>query len=170
MAESVTHFLQEYLSPELVVFFISMLPVLELRGGLIASVLLGVPWYIAAPLCILGNAIPVPFIIFFIERILGYLKDHGPIQKFARAIEARAMRKGAEMMEKYPHRVQLGLLAFVGIPLPVTGAWTGSLIAALLGISPKRSFPAIFAGIGCACVIMLVLTYLIPGLFGFTVS
>ena len=147
-----------------------MLPILELRGGLIAAALLGVPWYIAAPLCILGNAIPVPFIIFFIERILNYLKDHGPIKKLARAIEKRGMRKGAELMEKYPHRVQLGLFVFVGIPLPITGAWTGSLIAALLGISPKRSAPAIFGGILSACVIMLVLTYLVPGLFGFTVS
>lgn len=169
MTESVVHFLREYLSPELVIFFISMLPILELRGGIIAGMLLGVPWYIAAPICILGNAIPVPFIIFFIERILGYLKDHGPIQKFARAIEARAMRKGTEMMKKYPHRVQLGLFAFVAIPLPVTGAWTGSLIAALLGIPPKRSAPAIILGICSACVIMLVLTYLIPGLFGFTI-
>ena len=169
MAESVAHFLQEYLSPELVIFFISMMPILELRGGLIAAFLLGVPWYIAAPICILGNAIPVPFIIFFIERILGYLKDHGPIKKLARAIEARGMKKGTEMMEKYPHRVQLGLFIFVGIPLPVTGAWTGSLIAALLGIQPKRSAPAIFLGIVSACVIMLILTYLIPGMFGFTV-
>ena len=85
----------------------------------------------------------------------------------ARAIENKGMKKGRQMMEKYPHRIQLGLFAFVGIPLPVTGAWTGSLIAALFGIEPKRSAPAIALGVAAACIIMLALTYLVPGLFGF---
>ncbi len=169
MAQTVTEFLQaHHISPYLIIFIISMLPILELRGGLIAASILGLPWYIAAPICVVANFIPVPFIIFFIERILCWLKDHGgPLKGFARWVEEKGMKKGAQMMEKYPHRIQLGLFAFVGIPLPVTGAWTGSLIAALFGIEPKRSAPAIGLGICAACVIMLVLTYLVPGLFGF---
>ena len=170
MVETVVSFLQNYIYPELSIFIISILPVMELRGGLIAAALFGIPWHIAAPVCIIGNALPIPFIIIFIERVLRYLKNHGPLKEFAHAIEERGIRKGREMVNKYPHRIQLGLLIFVGIPLPMTGAWTGALIAALLGFSPQRSAPIIFLGICMACVIMLVLTYLIPGLFGFVMD
>ena len=75
MAQSITEYLvSHHISPYLIIFIISMLPILELRGGLIAASFLGLPWYAAAPVCILGNIIPVPFIIFFIERILGWLR------------------------------------------------------------------------------------------------
>lgn len=167
MAETVTHFLQESGIPaELIIFIISLLPILELRGGMLAATILHVPFLVAAPICIIANMIPVPFIIFFIERILRYLKDHGPIKRFARWIEAKGMKKGAEFMEKHPEGVKLGLFLFVAIPLPGTGAWTGSLIAALMGLPPKKSAPFICLGVVGACAIMSVLTYLIPGLFG----
>lgn len=168
MAETVTQFFEQHGIPaELIIFIISLLPILELRGGMIAAALLGVDWLVAVPICIIANFIPVPFIIFFIERILGYLKDHGPLKKFARWIENKGMTKGRALMEKHPRRIQLGLFLFVGIPLPVTGAWTGSLIAALFGLPPKRSAPAIGLGICLACAIMSIITYFIPGLFGF---
>lgn len=166
MLETMTHFFQEFLSPKLVVFFISMLPILELRGGLIAASLLGVPWFEAAPIAIIANVIPVPFIIFFIERILNYLAYHGPIKKLAKKLIEKGVNGGETMVAKYPTRVQLGLFLFVAIPLPGTGAWTGALIAALLGVSPKKSFLPILLGILTACVIMLILAYALPGAFG----
>lgn len=166
MAATVTEFLAQYnIPPELIIFIISLLPILELRGGMLAATLLGVDWIVAAPICIIANMIPVPFIIFFIERILGYLKDHGPIKKFARWIEAKGMKKGREFMEKHPSGVKFGLFLFVAIPLPGTGAWTGSLIAALMGLPPKQSAPFICLGVIGACAIMSVIAYLIPGFF-----
>lgn len=165
MAQRLTAFLRKYISPELVVFIISMLPILELRGGILAASILDLPWFKAAIICIIGNIIPVPFIILLIERILKFLKDHGPIKKLATVIWDKGTTQGARMMEKYPQRIQLGLFLFVAIPLPGTGAWTGSLIAALLGISPKRSAPVICLGVLSACVIMLGLCYLFPSVF-----
>lgn len=162
IVQSIGEFLRTYLSPELVVFLISLLPILELRGGLIAAALFGLPWWKAALISVVGNIIPVPFIIFFIERILRFLKDHGPLKKFARWIEEKGMRKGQELMEKYPTRVKLGLFLFVAIPLPGTGAWTGSLIAALMGLKPKESAPFIGLGVLGACLIMSFITYVIP--------
>lgn len=164
---SISAFLERYLSSEVIVFIISLMPILELRGGLIVAKLLGVDWLIAAPIAIIANALPVPFIIFFIERILAFLKDHGPIKKFAAWIENRGRSAGAKLQEKYSKTLWVGLFLFVAIPLPGTGAWTGSLVAALLGLDPKKSMIPIFCGILGACVIMSVIAYIIPGAFGF---
>lgn len=167
MAESISSFLEKYLSPELVVFIISMLPILELRGGLlVAGPIFHMPWYIAAPIAIVGNILPVPFIIFFIERILNFLKEHGPIKKFAGWIENKGRSAGEKLKEKHSASLWLGLFLFVAIPLPGTGAWTGSLAAALLGLKPKFSAPPICLGVLGACVIMLIISYVIPGAFG----
>lgn len=166
MAQAVSEFLNQYLSPELVVFIISLLPILELRGGLIAAKLLGVPWLTAYPISIIGNIIPVPFIIFFIERILGFLKNHGPIKRFAAFIEEKGRKAGQKLQAKYPKSLMLGLFLFVAIPLPGTGAWTGSLAAALLGLKPAKSAPVICLGVVGASIIMSILAYLIPGAFG----
>lgn len=167
MAESVALFLEKYLSPEVIVFIVSMTPILELRGGLIVAKLLGVPLAVAWPLAVVANMIPVPFIIFFIERILRFLQKHGPIKKFATSIETKGRKLGAEMEEKYSKKLSLGLFLFVAIPLPGTGAWTGALIAALLGLKPRRSAPPICLGVLGASIIMVTLTYLVPGIFGF---
>lgn len=167
MAETLTNFLQGYgIPPELVVFIISLMPILELRGGLIASSILGLPWLKSVIICVIGNIIPVPFIIFFIEKILDFLKEHGPIKKFAAWIENKGRTAGAKLQEKYPTQLQLGLLLFVGIPLPGTGAWTGSLAAALLGLKPSKSAPAIGLGVLLAAAIMSVLAYAFPAMIG----
>jgi uncharacterized membrane protein len=164
--QNITAFLGRYLSAELIVFLVSLTPVLELRGGLIVASLLGVPLYVAAPIAILGNIIPVPFIIFFIERILLFLKGHGPIKRFAAWVEGKGRSAGEKLSAKYPRSLYLGLFLFVAIPLPGTGAWTGSLAAALLGMKPKKSAPFIFLGVLGACVIMSFLAYAVPGAFG----
>ena len=148
-------------SREMIVFIISMIPILELRGGLLAAgpAFLNVPMWRAIPICIIGNLIPVPFILLFITKIFTWLKGTKHLKPFVEKMENRAMNK-KEQIEKYEF---WGLLLFVGIPLPGTGAWTGSLIAALLGIKFKKAFPAVFLGIILASVIMTLLSYTVIG-------
>jgi uncharacterized membrane protein len=142
-----------------------MLPVVELRGGLPYAAIRGVPVAWAFIICFAGNILPVPFILFFIRKIFAYLKRFKHIGKLVTKIEKRAIAKSDTVRKNQ----LLGLFLFVAIPLPGTGAWTGSLIAAILNLPIKKSFPAIALGVLCAGVIMVVLSYLIPGLF-FTLS
>lgn len=145
---------------EALVFIISMIPILELRGGLlVAGPLLGVPIETAIPLCIIGNIIPVPFILLLITPIFNWMKGTKKLKPLVDKLEARAMSK-KDQIEKYEF---WGLALFVGIPLPGTGAWTGSLIAALLGMKFKKAFPAVIVGIIMATIIMCVVSY---GLLG----
>ena len=146
---------------ELIIFIISMIPILELRGGLLAAgpAFLNVPMWRAIPICIIGNLIPVPFILLFITKIFTWRKGTKHLKPFVEKMENRAMNK-KEQIEKYEF---WGLLLFVGIPLPGTGAWTGSLIAALLGIKFKKAFPAVILGILLASFIMTVLSYTVIG-------
>lgn len=167
MLETVLSFFQESVNPKVLVFLISLLPILELRGALIAASLLGGPWQVAAPLAVVGNLLPVPFIIYFIESILNFLAIRGPIQKIASKLIQKGRAGGEKMLAKYPNQLMLGLFLFVAIPLPGTGAWTGALIAALLGLPPRKSILPIALGIMVACLLMLLLTYFVPGLFGF---
>ncbi len=146
------------LSPEGVVFFISMLPLLELRGGILAASFLQVDYIRAALICLLGNIIPIPFILLFITPIFDRLKKTKLFRPMVEKLEAKAMGK-SEQIQKYEF---LGLLLFVGIPLPGTGAWTGALIAALMDIKLKKAVPAIFLGIMLALMIMSILGYGIP--------
>ena len=167
MLETVLSFFQESVNPKVLVFLISLLSILELRGALIAASLLGFPWQVAAPLAVVGNLLLVPFIIYFIESILNFLAIRGPIQKIASKLIQKGRAGGEKMLEKYPNQLMLGLFLFVAIPLPGTGAWTGALIAALLGLPPRKSILPIALGIMVACLLMLLLTYFVPGLFGF---
>lgn len=145
---------------EALVFIISMIPILELRGGLlVAGPLLGVPIETAIPLCIIGNVIPVPFILLLITPIFNWMKGTKKLKPLVDKLEARAMSK-KDQIEEYEF---WGLVLFVGIPLPGTGAWTGSLIAALLGMKFKKAFPAVIVGIIMATIIMCVVSY---GLLG----
>ena len=132
------------LGKEAIVFVISMIPILELRGALlVAGPLLGVPVSTAIPLCVIGNIIPVPFILLLITPIFNWMKGTKRLKPLVDKLEAKAMSK-SDKIEKYEF---WGLVLFVGIPLPGTGAWTGSLIAALLGIRFKKAFPAVIIGI-----------------------
>lgn len=145
---------------EAIVFIISMIPILELRGALlVAGPLLGVPVSTAIPLCIIGNIIPVPFILLLITPIFRWMKGTKLFKPMVTKLEAKAMSK-SDRIEKYEF---WGLVLFVGIPLPGTGAWTGSLIAALLGIKFKKAFPAVLVGICMATVIMWFVSYVLLG-------
>ncbi len=151
--------LSPFISAEAVVFFISMIPILELRGGLLAASLLKIAPQIAIPLCIIGNIIPIPFILLFIRQIFKLMKKTKVFRGLIMKLENRAMGK-SDKIKKYEF---WGLLFFVGIPLPGTGAWTGALIASLLEIDIKKSSLAILGGIFLASVIMYVFSYLLVG-------
>lgn len=166
MVQAVIDFLSVYISPKLMVFIISMLPILELRGGLIAASILNIPWFEAAVISIIGNCLPIPVILLFVKKVLGWLKNTKLFHRLAHKYEAKALKKGGELLQKYPGRIMFALYVFVAIPLPMTGAWTGALIAAFLDFPLKRSFAAIAAGVMTAAVIMLTLAYLMPALFG----
>lgn len=151
--------LSQFISPEGAVFIISMIPILELRGGLLAASLLKIPAVKAIPICIAGNIIPIPFILLFIRQIFKWLKKTKLFRGLIIKLENRAMGK-SDQIKRYEF---LGLLLFVGIPLPGTGAWTGSLIASLLEVDIKKSSIAIFCGLVMATVIMYVVSYGIVG-------
>lgn len=147
-------------SKEMLVFIVSMVPILELRGGIIVASLLDIEMWRAVFFCGLGNVIPVPFILLFITPIFRWLKQTRLFRPMVERLEAKAISK-SEKIEKYEF---WGLVLFVGIPLPGTGAWTGSLVAALLGIKFRKAFPAVLLGIVLAMIIMTVLFYVAPGL------
>jgi len=151
--------LGQYISREMVVFIISMMPILELRGGLLAASLLQIPITAAIPICIAGNIIPIPFMLLFIKKSFQWLKKINLFRPLIETLEQRAMKKSATVAKGE----FWGLAIFVGIPLPGTGAWTGSLIAALLEIKFKNAILSIFAGIIIATFIMAILSY---GLLG----
>ncbi|MBE6047235.1 MAG: small multi-drug export protein [Clostridium sp.] len=166
MADSLINWFTATLSgsvpKEIIVFIISMVPILELRGGLIAASLLGVNLITAIGFCIIGNLIPIPFILLFITPIFRWLKSTKLFKPLVEKIEKKSMSK-SDKIKKYEF---LGLLLFVGIPLPGTGAWTGSLIASLLDIKFKKAFPAIICGLLLATTIMSILSYGIPWIIG----
>jgi len=138
-----------------------MLPVSELRGGLIYAAASGIPFITAFIICYIGNILPVPFILLFIRRILLFLERFKYTKKIVEFVENKTRAK-SESVKKYQ---LIGLLIFVAIPLPGFGAWTGALIAAILDLQIKKSFPIIALGVLAAGIIMSVLSYLIPGLF-----
>ena len=153
----------DVLSAEMIAFIVSLLPVLELRGGLIVAKLLGVSFFKAFIICFIGNLLPIPFILLFIRKIFTLLKRFKRFERLLDKLEAKSIRK-AEKVKKYR---LLGLFMFVAIPLPGTGAWTGALIADLLDIRIKHSFPAIAVGVFVAGTIISVLSYGLFGLLGF---
>ncbi len=148
------------LPSELIVFIISMIPILELRGGLLAASILHIEMYKAIALCICGNLLPIPFILLFIKKVLKWMKNKKYLSKVAYWLENKCNKKSHSII-KYEF---LGLMLFIGIPLPGTGAWTGALIAALIGMNFKKAFSAVLAGICMACIIMCFLAYGIPQL------
>ena len=137
-------------------FFISMAPVVELRLGLPYGIALGLDYPLALTAALVGNMIPVPFIIIYIERIFAWIRRHwARLDSVITKLENRAHLKG-EKVKKYG---PLGLLIFVAVPLPGTGAWTGALVAALLNMSLKKAVPSILLGVCIAATIMTAITF-----------
>ena len=141
---------------------VSMLPVVELRAGLPFGVALGLPYYLAFPAAVAGNLLPAPFIIVYIRRVFELMRKYFPrLNGLVDRLERKAHLKG-RMVQKYQY---LGLWLFVAIPLPGTGAWTGSLAAAFLGMRLKKAMPAVVLGVLTAGCIMLGLTHVGVNLF-----
>ncbi len=137
---------------------ISMIPVAELRVGVPAGVAMGLPIPMALLAGVLGNMLPVPFVILFIRRIFKWIRVHIP--KLGGLVDRLEARAYAKIEHGSLVRRQIwGLLLFVAIPLPGTGAWTGSLIAALMDLRLKNAVPVIFLGVVIAGAITTALTY-----------
>lgn len=162
IVNSLVDFFRDTVPKELVVFLISMVPILELRGGMIAASLLDVELVKALVICYVGNILPIPFILLFIRKIFQFLKRFKKVGSVIEKLEIRSMRK-SENVKKYRF---WGLFAFVGIPLPGTGGWTGALIASLLDMRIKLSFPAIALGVLAADMIMAIFSYGLLGALG----
>lgn len=138
------------------VFGMAMLPVLELRGSVPWGVAQDLPYLAVLAVSILGNMLPVPFIILFVRRIFAWMKKKSAwLASVAEKLEQRAHAKG-KILVRYE---TLGLFILVAIPLPGTGAWTGSLVAALFDLRLKNALPAIFLGVTAAGLIMTILSY-----------
>ena len=148
----------------LLTMLVSMIPVLELRGGVPFGVALGLPIPMAFCAGVLGNMIPVPFVILFIRRIFKWVRRNIPaLGSLVDRVERKAYaRIKSDRIVRYE---AWGLLLFVAIPLPGTGAWTGSLIAALMDLRLKSAVPVIFLGVLIAGAITTAITYGLTALF-----
>ena len=148
---------------ELTVFIISMMPILELRGGLIAAALLGLNVVPAFIICLIGNLLPLPFILWFITPIFNWMKKRPKIKGFVEKIENKALAK-KDKLEKTQF---WGLLFFVGIPLPGTGGWTGCLLASLVNMNKKKALLAALLGVILAGLIVGTFSFgLLKGIIG----
>ena len=143
------------------IFLISMLPIIELRGAIPIGAAIGLPWYLNMIVSIIGNMLPVPFILMFSVKAFEFMKKHNIMVKFIEKIENRAKKRS----EGLATGEFIGLMLFVAIPFPGTGAWTGALIAALLQFNRKRSFFYIGLGVVIAAVIMTLASYGVISLF-----
>ncbi len=140
----------------LATFIVSMLPIVELRGAIPIGVALGLPVWKAALISVVGNIVPAPFIIAFIRVIMDWLRTKSKtMQRFVEWLERKGTGPKADQVRKAEF---WGLMIFVGIPLPGTGAWTGSLVAAMLDIRMKRALPPIILGVLMAAVIVSLAT------------
>ena len=157
LVSSLVAFLDQYLFRELIPFLISLCPVLELRGGIIAAYLLDIPWVTAFLICFAGNLIPVPLIILFGRKLIEWMKRSRLFSRLGRRFERKAERKiSSRQMQKYK---LLGLFLFVAIPIPGTGAWTGGLVAALLDLRLKLALPIITLGVFVAGILVTLFSY-----------
>lgn len=147
--------LRKLIPEELVAFVISLLPVLECRGGMIASYLMGIPFWKAFLICYIGNMLPLPFIILFIRKIFDFLRRYKFFAKIIKRLEAKTERN----KDKILRYESWGLLIFVAIPLPGTGGWTGAMMAGLLDMRFKRALPVLAVGVFIAGLIMSAVTY-----------
>lgn len=147
------------LDKNLIIFIISCMPILELRGGLIAATLLGLNPITSFIICFIGNLLPIPFILYFITPLFNKLKKTKLLSKFVTKLENKANSK----KDKIEKSEFIGLLLFVGIPLPGTGAWTGTLIASMINMNKKKALLAAFLGVVLAGIIMMIVSY---GLIG----
>lgn len=132
-----------YLMKILTTFAMSMVPVVELRGGIPYGLSQGLEWPLVYLIAVVGNLLPIPFILLFVRRILQWMKRYERLGRIAKHLEARAAKRSDRVRKSEV----IGLCMFVAIPLPGTGAWTGALIAALMDMRLKKALPSITVGV-----------------------
>lgn len=145
----------------LIVFAVSMLPIIELRGSIPIASALDIPLYISLPIAVVGNILPVPFIIIFFKYFLTKFRNAPLVGKILTKVHNKA-QKEAHKIKTY---ALWGLYIFVAVPLPGTGAWTGSVIASVLEIDNKKSFLVISLGVLTSGIVMALISYLLPDIF-----
>ena len=148
----------------IIVFLISMLPLVELRGAIPVAVGMGLPKLISFIICIIGNMLPVPIIYLFARKVLIWGKDKKIIGKFFTWCLQKGEKGGKKLEAKAGKGLYWALFAFVAIPLPGTGAWTGTLAASFLDLDFKKTIIAVMIGVLCSGLIMMALSF---GVFEF---
>lgn len=151
----ITWFTTTYTGKVLCTFLVSMVPIIELRGALPIGVGLGLSPQVALIVSIIGNMVPVPFIILFVRKIFDWMHKFTFFDKIATKFE----KMGEDAGEKFVKYEMFGLFLLVAVPLPGTGAWTGSLVAALFNLRLRNAVPVIFAGVVAAGIIVFSITY-----------
>lgn len=152
----VDFFLKTIVGKIIVTFFVSMVPVIELRGAIPIATGMGLSPFVAIPVAMVGNLVPIPFIILFIKKIFAWMRRVSPkLNKVVDKMEAKAEKNKAKVL-KYAF---WGLVLFVAIPLPGTGAWTGALVAAMIDMPLKKAFPCIALGVIIAGIIISFVSY-----------
>ncbi len=161
MLDSIVNAIRDFflntVGEELCVLFCSMIPIIELRGAIPMGALFGMPWWQSYLLSVLGNMVPVPFILLFIKAMIGWMSRSkiSFFNKLANWLNRKVEKKRAQI-EKYSF---WGVCLFVAVPLPVTGAWTGSLVAAMIDMKFWKAFLSCLLGVMIAGVIVTLITY-----------
>ena len=155
----IINILKGSISKEAIVFIISLMPILELRGGLIAAAILGLEYSKAVVICIVGNILPIPFVLLLLKKVFKIMEKFKPTRKVVEWLNKKAVANKPKI-DKYGF---WGLVLFVGIPLPGTGAWTGSLVASVFEMGFVKSIIAILLGILLAFIIMSIVSYGVIG-------
>lgn len=149
----------------IMIFFISMVPLIELRGAIPYSQIFGLPIVPSFIICIIGNMLPIPIIYLFARKVLIWGADKPVIGKFFTFCLEKGEKGGKKLQEKAGRGLFLALLLFVGIPVPGTGAWTGTLAASILDMDFKSTVAAVLLGILLAGVIMMTLSFVGVNIF-----
>ncbi len=159
IVQALVGFFSETIPAELTVFLLSLMPIIELRGGILAAKLLHLDMLRAFSICLVGTLLPTPFILLFINKIFDWMRN----TRFVKLVD-RLEAKGRSKFDKINRYKTVGLMIFVAIPLPGTGAWTGSLAAALMKMDFKSAMLSVALGTLIADIIMCVLSYGVLGL------
>ncbi len=157
MGKAILYFFNDIVGPELSVFFCSMIPIVELRGAIPIGALWGLPWWLCYFLAVVGNMLPVPIILLFVKKVLRTMA--GCRVKFFNKVANKLFEKAEKNRDKIEKYGFWGVAVFVAIPLPGTGAWTGSLVAALFDMSFWKSFLSALIGVLGAGIVMTLVSY-----------
>ena len=157
MIAAIESFITDTLGARLGVLLCSMIPIIELRGGIPLGMALGLAWWQSFLFAVIGNMLPVPFILLFINRLIAWMAESriGFLNKMGSWLLLRA-RQNRGKIEKYSF---FGVCLFVAVPLPATGAWTGSLAAAVLGLKFWRALFSCFFGVLLAATVVTLISY-----------